>query len=103
MKKTIITAAFISALSGCASHKTHWGYTGKTAPAHWSALSEEFATCSKGKNQSPVNIQGSLDAELPAIKFSYSTAATEVVNNGHTIQVNIAAGSHIKSMDKILN
>ncbi|NOQ34442.1 MAG: hypothetical protein GQ569_00920 [Methylococcaceae bacterium] len=96
MKKIIITAALVSALSGCASHKTHWSYAGNTAPQHWGSLSPEFATCGKGKNQSPIDIQDSLDAKLPPISFSYSTKATEIVNNGHTIQVNIAAGSYIQ-------
>jgi len=96
MKKIIIITALISVLSACASHTEHWGYTGKAAPAHWGNLSTEFATCSAGKNQSPINIENSHDAKLPAIKFSYNTAATEIVNNGHTIQVNIASGSYIQ-------
>lgn len=98
MKKLLITTAAITILSGCATQhdKAHWGYSGKTAPQYWGNLSEEFATCGKGKNQSPINIQGSLDADLPAIQFSYTAPATEVVNNGHTIQVNIASGSHIQ-------
>ncbi|OWW18306.1 hypothetical protein AYR66_01650 [Noviherbaspirillum denitrificans] len=35
---------------------------------------------------------GAKKAELPALAFSYTPTAAEVVNNGHTIQVNLAEG-----------
>ncbi len=46
-----------------------------------------------GKNQSPINITTSLDAKLDAIAPSYTTASNAIVNNGHTIQVNVDGGS----------
>lgn len=48
-----------------------------------------------GKNQSPVDMKNFIEAELPAIVFSYQAGGNEIVNNGHTIQVNYGTGSHI--------
>ncbi|WP_136809977.1 carbonic anhydrase [Desulfosediminicola flagellatus] len=98
MKKTAIAVHLIFAgalLSGSAmaSGKAHWGYTGHESPENWGKLSPEFATCSSGKNQSPINITSTIEAELPKLMIDYAPGGNEVVNNGHTIQVNYAAGS----------
>jgi len=74
-----------------------WSYQGTTGPSHWGDLSAENATCKQGKNQSPINITRSFDARLPSIKFDYSVLNSEnIVNNGHSIQVNIRSGGLIK-------
>ncbi len=46
-----------------------------------------------GKNQSPVNLTAALDAPLPDLQLQYGATMNEVVNNGHTIQVNSQPGS----------
>jgi len=74
-----------------------WSYLGATGPSHWGDLSAEYSTCKQGKNQSPININRSFDARLPSIKFDYSMLIPEnIVNNGHSIQVNIRNGGLIK-------
>lgn len=74
-----------------------WSYQGATGPTHWGDLSPEFGTCKQGKNQSPVDINRSFDAKLPSIKFDYSMLIPEnIVNNGHSIQVNVRKGGLIK-------
>jgi carbonic anhydrase len=77
------------------AEKSHWGYEGHEGPAHWGDLAAEYASCKTGKSQSPINITGAKSAKLADIKFSYQPSALDVVNNGHTIQVNYAAGSSI--------
>ncbi len=55
--------------------------------------------CKDGVSQSPINITDkvSVDANnLEKILFNYHTDGYEVVNNGHTIQVNVKSGSSIK-------
>jgi len=74
-------------------HGKHWGYTGDVAPKHWSELNEKFAMCSEGKQQSPINLVPSSDIELPALNMNYTTGSKSIINNGHTVQVNIAKGS----------
>lgn len=100
LKKTLISVCLIS-LSGFlgaadqqAGHGPHWGYKGDVGPDRWTALTPEFGACA-GKNQSPIDVSGTIDAKLKPVRFSYKAGAHEVVNNGHTIQVNIEDGSFI--------
>jgi carbonic anhydrase len=81
-----------------ASSATHWGYTGHGNPAEWGELSPKYRMCKDGKNQSPINIvvADSKDTDLKDIAFSYKANGNSVVNNGHTIQVNIDSGSVIE-------
>lgn len=74
-------------------HAKHWGYTEDVAPKHWSELNPQFKMCSEGKQQSPINIVPTNDIELPALNLNYNTGSTSIVNNGHTVQVNIKNGS----------
>jgi len=81
----------------------HWSYSGDTGPERWGSLSPEYAACSQGKEQSPVNISDAQHAKLPAIEFNYQSSALAVINNGHTIQVNYAPGSSITLDGKTYN
>lgn len=74
---------------------SHWSYEGHEGPEHWGELKPEYTVCATGKNQSPVNLTGFIESELPPLKFAYQTAGNEILNNGHTIQVNYAPGSQI--------
>ena len=83
---------------GCAH--PHWSYEGAGAPQHWGDLSPEFKMCKEGKSQSPIDITGAQTEALPEIKFDYASAASTMVNNGHSIQVNFTPGSKIAVGDK---
>jgi carbonic anhydrase len=58
-------------------------------------MSKEYSLCGSGKEQSPINISGATTADLPTIQFDYKPGSLEILNNGHTIQVNRTAGSSI--------
>lgn len=74
----------------------HWGYEGAEGAEHWGKLSADFATCETGHNQSPINIEGAVDANLASIKFKYNMlSAGDIINNGHTVQVNMWSGGEI--------
>ena len=80
-------------------HGSHWGYTGHASPENWGDLNPEYAECKLGGSQAPINISKEIIVEtkgLAPIKFHYTTGASEVVNNGHSIQVNVKPGSFIK-------
>lgn len=100
IQRTITTSLAISGIlaSGLAlaAGNVHWGYSGHEGPEHWGELSPEYATCAEGRNQSPVNITEAIDGELPAMAFSYSAGGKEILNNGHTVQVNYAPGSTVE-------
>lgn len=74
----------------------HWGYDGQAGPENWARLTPEYVLCGTGMNQSPIDIAGEIKAELPPIEFSYTASATEILNNGHTVQANFAPGSTIR-------
>jgi carbonic anhydrase len=73
----------------------HWSYAGEAGPQGWAALAPEFATCSSGSRQSPIDIRGGLQVELEPVQFDYRASRFGVLDNGHTIQVNMAAGNSI--------
>jgi carbonic anhydrase len=101
MKKSLVVLSLLGSLL-CANeliHKhTHWGYTGHEAPKYWGDLDPKFEACKKGLNQSPINISKDVTVEaksLEPIEFDYHADSTEVVNNGHAIQVNVDEHSSI--------
>ena len=94
--KTLFLAGLLYSLFAycCFGQEGHaWGYSGEHGPDHWTEVS---ATCGLGKTQSPIDIVDAKKEKLPAIGFSYHAAPLNVINNGHTIQVNYAAGSSIE-------
>jgi carbonic anhydrase len=76
-----------------AHNESHWDYQGHYSPAHWGEMKEEFAMCSKGKMQTPINIIATQDVELKPLDLQYNASSVNVINNGHTVQVNIDNGS----------
>jgi carbonic anhydrase len=97
MKKNFLLLALSLASSAAfasAPGDTKWSYSGAGGPAEWAKLTPESASCG-GKNQSPINLSGFIKADLKPIKFAYQAGGNEVLNNGHTIQMNFAAGSNI--------
>jgi len=71
--------------------EVHWTYEGETGPQAWGQLKPEFNVCAIGKRQSPINIEESTTLQGPAeaLQFSYTPSNATVVNNGHTIQVDM--------------
>ncbi len=96
---TLIFVTFYLASTAFAGDKVYWGYSGKEGPEYWGGLSSEFSPCSEGKNQSPIDLSGMIEGELPALTVNYEAGGNEILNNGHTIQVNYEAGSTIKLND----
>lgn len=77
--------------------EVHWGYEGEAGPKAWGKLKPEFNACAVGKRQSPINIEDSATLQGPAepIQFSYTPSNATVVNNGHTIQVDVQGENSI--------
>jgi carbonic anhydrase len=89
-----------TAISAQEPHPPHWAYEGKEGPADWGKLDRTYATCSLGHTQSPIDIQGAKPADLPALKFDYKAVPLNIIDNGHTIQINYPAGSTLLVGDK---
>jgi carbonic anhydrase len=95
MRHLSIAAASLLWLPAAALAQTHWSYEGEAAPANWGKLDAKFAACAAGRNQSPIDLADFVKADLKPLKLNYSAGATEILNNGHTIQVNYAPGSSL--------
>jgi len=95
MKKSLLLSCLL-VTSGAtwASDDAHWGYAGKHGPDHWAQLTPENHACG-GVNQSPVNLTGFIEADLTPIVFNYQVGGSDILNNGHTVQVNYKKGSSI--------
>jgi len=86
--------------SGPAAHDLHWEYAGTTGPQAWGGLKPEFALCASGKRQSPIDIRDGIRVDLEPVQFDYKPSAFRVLDNGHTVQVNVAPGNSIEVMGR---
>lgn len=95
MKKLVLSALIACAGSAMAADGATWTYAGEGGPDQWAKLTPDNFACA-GKNQSPVDIKGAVHAGLKPLKMDYKAAGNEVLNNGHTLQVNFAPGSTLQ-------
>ena len=77
--------------------EVHWTYEGETGPQAWGKLKPDFNVCALGKRQSPINIEDGTTLQGPAepVQFNYTASNGTVVNNGHTIQVDVQGDNSI--------
>jgi carbonic anhydrase len=81
--------------AGADGHDVHWAYGGDTGPESWGMLKPEFKTCMMGKRQSPIDIRDGIKVQLEPIQFEYRQTPFKVLDNGHTVQVNLEPGNSI--------
>jgi carbonic anhydrase len=89
-----------------AAHEApHWSYEEAAGPARWNTLNADWRICGEGRNQSPIDIGETAAPNSPALKEEFKPAslniahhehAADVINNGHTIQVNDAVGDTLR-------
>lgn len=77
-----------------------WGYEGERGPDAWARLAPEYALCGTGQRQSPIDITDGIKVALDAVQFEYHPSAFRVLDNGHTVLVNVAPGNAIEVMGK---
>ena len=85
----------IAANAGQSLLPTHWDYDGAQGPDAWGKLRPEYSKCASGQRQSPIDIRGGIAVDLEPIKFDYRPSAFSVIDNGHTVQVNVEPGNAI--------
>ena len=101
MKTLSVLVLILMVASACSPAQTqntrpHWTYEGEEGPDHWGDLDESYAACSTGKNQSPVDAVNPSAQDLTNVSFHYQPSAVNILNNGHTVQVNYDPGSYIE-------
>lgn len=67
-----------------ATEVSEWGYEGEAGPENWDEISEDYATCETGTEQSPIALQTSAaeEADLPALTFDYGQASLDIEDLG---------------------
>ncbi len=91
------SASLLLATGAIGMAGVHWEYSGEAGPDHWAELTPEFALCGAGRMQSPIDL-GTPSAEAHVeVVAGYRSGPLDVVNNGHTVQVNFQRGSRLVS------
>jgi carbonic anhydrase len=78
----------------------HWSYQGELGPKAWGGIKPDFMKCANGTRQSPIDIRSGIAVDLEPIQFDYRASSFRVIDNGHTVQVNIDAGNAIVAAGK---
>lgn len=96
MRRHVLFVALPAMLVGLsasddASH--HWSYSGESGPTHWSGI------CHSGLTQSPIDIRSKAAASkgLPPLGFSYHPTPLHIIDNGHSVQVDVPGGGNMLS------
>ena len=65
------------------------------APTPGASCAPNSASARPATRQSPIDIRGGIAVDLEPIKFDYRPSAFSVIDNGHTVQVNVEPGNSI--------
>ncbi len=85
-------------------YESHWGYDEVDGPGDWADLSPECLLCREGQAQSHIDLTDAQPADLDPMGINYQPASlriirhehlVDVINSGHTIQINYDEGSTI--------
>ena len=90
----IISLIFIFFLGACA---TDWSYYGRGSPQNWAEISESNKFCKIGYNQSPIDINLSMNKDfiLNDLKFDYKISEIEKVNEKYYQKINFYSKSFV--------
>ncbi len=96
MRHSALALLVLSTVSALATAQANpnWSYQGKSGPAFWGKISPDYSACSKGQQQSPVNIRNArLNTALQPLAFHFLAGPVTVTNTGNSIQVHVDPGS----------
>ncbi len=72
----------------------NWTYEGKTGPLVWGKLDPTYEACSKGHEQSPIDIRGArLNKSLEPLEFHFVAGPMTLENTGRGIVAHVDPGS----------
>ena len=75
-----------------------WSYTGDTGPEFWGELNPEYARCSAGTEQSPIDLAGATPETVPPIEYEYRSSGGTEENNGYEIAVELDDAGSIETL-----
>jgi carbonic anhydrase len=96
LRAIVFMLATAPGLARAAEEHPHWSYRGAKGPSHWGDLEPDYAACKTGKHQTPIDIRDAKPADLPPIGFNYTPAAFRIIDNGHSVQIDLDPGNFIE-------
>ena len=77
----------LGAIIGCADDtlKRDWDYSGDSGPSNWAALTDDYAKCGEGLQQSPVNLIDYVRENGPQLEFEYNGDVVSAINVGRQV------------------
>jgi carbonic anhydrase len=92
----LLLAPALCAAAQSAEKQANWSYEGHTGPLVWGHLDSAYQACSRGHEQSPVDIRGAhRNAALQPIEFHYIGGAITLENTGRGILAHVDPGSYM--------
>jgi len=73
-----------------------WSYEGVTGPEAWGGIKSDYAWCSVGREQSPIDLSDAITADLGTPSIIYRLGSARVTNNGHTLEVAPSEGNYVR-------
>jgi len=95
MRLSVPVVFVLGFTSFCAAQNgANWTYEGKTGPLVWGKLDPAYEACSKGHEQSPIDIRGArLNKSLEPIEFHFISGPMTLENTGRGIVAHVDPGS----------
>ncbi|OAY63950.1 Alpha carbonic anhydrase 1, chloroplastic [Ananas comosus] len=90
ISSSLVTLTLLVAIANSNAILVKFGYSGANGPDRWGCLSPQFALCSKGTRQSPINIikNGAVfNPKLRPLKRDYVASNATLVDNGFNIEL----------------
>ena len=101
MRLSIIAVLLLGITAFCAGQTraqagANWTYEGKTGPVVWGRLDPAYEACSKGHEQSPIDIHGAhLNKALQPLEFHFIAGPVTLENTGRGIVAHVDPGSEM--------
>lgn len=70
-----------------------WSYEGEQGPKHWAGLDPSFATCEKGRQQSPIDIDKTIPAGLKPLKRLQKFPLKSISHQAHALAMDAGSGN----------
>lgn len=93
MKKTTWVLAMVASMS-FGVQASEWGMK----ESMLRSIGAKLPSCAEGKNQSPIDVAQSVEADLQPFTLNYQGQVVGLLNNGHTLQA-IVRGNNPLQID----
>ncbi|MBL4838507.1 MAG: carbonic anhydrase family protein [Kordiimonadaceae bacterium] len=90
-----LSAALVGAMAFTASAnaQSNWSYSGSNGPNKWHEISGANSLCRAGRQQSPINIEGTDPAVMHRLKTNYLVTPVHLKNNRISVNMFYKKGS----------